>query len=252
MSLPASCTDSDIDALTLSISQTNSFFSSQETHLPDDLHTLFQSILTEFSDQEYKSPLIFQRKVNTLLAEENTRLVLSKTTFKGISLAWSSFVQNSNVQTDLMLKLVNSLYSSSLIMGETRSRYIDIQAKLPELTEILQTNIPQTILEIVDAISTEKKSYSRNKTPEGLRNLISKVDEAVRKLSSFRTLKQFIDPNENERMLDLASVLGEKYASFILEYSNIISKITAIVPSLDSAAAAITSLAQWKMRHVHN
>lgn len=156
-------------------------------------------------------------------------------------------IENSNKLTPSIFRVLKGLYQVSLVNSSIPATLKNTSEQLPRLQEKLKGNIRQKISSDLRQARELLDQAKYSKTLEQLQSLLPKVDDMLLKLNGYRTLKHYLDPHENLRMRDLATLYRERraepqYPRMISDYPKLVVQIGQLNSELDAVSGTVIKL----------
>src|SRR5262249_16706307 len=120
---------------------------------------------------------------------------------------------------------------------------------LPSLQEKLKRDLKREISSLLAQVNFFLKEAEESHGD----SFLTRADDFLRKLNEYRILKQYTNPNENQRIVDLATLYqrhsaAQQYPRILSDYPATVKQIESLQQELNLVSEAVQQLNTLKMR----
>lgn len=210
---------------------------------PIDYSPLFFTIAGTVTDNTSLST----KDVATLLSQDyDTLILMQQDSVKKIQEQFQALLETLEEFQDWepeIFEVLNRLYTISLYNSSTKIALESTAKELPVLQKKCKGNIKQ---EIEDALNEARLLLDASKhctTSGQIQKFLPKIDQLLLRLNDYRLLKQYSNPQENQRIIDLADILKTKRAS--QQYPNILSDYPLVTHQIQELSTEIALVSEF-------
>jgi len=233
--------------------QRNSSAANEEYDLYPLFYTILGNVTPPIDGQPRMKPIAIAETISSL--SQDTLIPFHSIPFAQIQAKSNKFLSDVEKKGNLggsMSQVLGHLYDISLLNSSMQPVLNQIAQNLPLLQERVDTNLKNNmnaLLSRAEQLLSESKNCN---SYDQVKAYLSSANTLHQALNDYRTLKQYIDPNENQRLLDLAKVYQRQeltqYSQFLLEYPKLVQRLKSVEHELKAISEAFMKINALKLQ----